>query len=87
MAKQPGIDESCKGVILSLLLDHCLLPHPSHIALIKSKLAASTVGSLRDRERSNAILETIESLVPHPINNSPMSIVKSVQEQGKHIKL
>jgi len=63
LAKQPGIDGSCRGVILSLLLDHCLLLHPSQIALIKSKLPASTVGSLRDRERANAILETIETLV------------------------
>lgn len=63
LAKQPGVDGSCRGVILSLLVDHCLLLHPDQMALINSKLPAATVGSLRDRERATAVLETIESLV------------------------
>jgi len=63
LAKQPGIDGSCRGVILSLLVDHCLLLHPEQTALIHNKLPAATVGSLRDRERATAMLEAIESLV------------------------
>ncbi len=63
LAKQPGIDGSRRGVILSLLLDHCLLLHPDQMALINNKLPAATVGSLRDRERAKAVLEAIESLV------------------------
>lgn len=63
LAKQPGVDGSCRGVILSLLVDHCLLLHPDQMALIKNKLPAATVGSLRDRERANAVVEAIEALV------------------------
>ncbi len=63
LAKQPGVDGSCRGVILSLLVDHCLLLHPDQMALINSKLPASTVGSLRDRARANAVVETIECLM------------------------
>ena len=63
LAKQTGIDGSCRGVILSLLVDHCLLLHPEQIALIENKLPAATVGSLRDKERATAIIESIESLV------------------------
>lgn len=63
LAKQPGVDGSCRGVILSLLVDHCLLLHPDQMALIKNKLPAATVGSLRDRERAAAVVEAIEELV------------------------
>ncbi len=63
LAKQPGVDGSCRGVILSLLVDYCLLLHPDQMALINSKLPAATVGSLRDRERATAVLEAVESLV------------------------
>jgi len=63
LAKQPDVDGSCRGVILSLLTDHCLLLHPDQTALINNKLPAATVGSLRDRERATAVLEAIESLV------------------------
>jgi len=63
LAKQPGIDGSCRGVILSLLVDHCLLLHPDQLALINNKLPATTVGSLRDRERAKAVIETVEGLV------------------------
>ena len=63
LAKQPDVDGSCRGVLLSLLVDHCLLLHPEQKALVNNKLPASTVGSLRDRERANAVIESIESLI------------------------
>jgi hypothetical protein len=63
LAKQPGDDGTRKGVILSLLTDHCLLLHEDQKALIKNKLPASTVGSLRDRERANAMLEALGSVI------------------------
>jgi len=63
LAKQPDVDGSCRGVLLSLLVDHCLLLHPEQKALVNNKLPASTVGSLRDRERANAVVESIESLI------------------------
>ena len=63
LAKQPGVDGSCRGVILSLLVDHMLLLHPAQLASVRSKLPAVTVGSLRDRERAQAVIDTIEVLL------------------------
>ena len=63
LAKQPGVEGTRKGVILSLLTDHFLLLHKDQMALIKDKLPAATVGSLRDRERAKAMIEAIEMLV------------------------
>ena len=63
LAKQPGDIGTRRGVVLSLLTDHCLLLHEDQMALIKNKLPAATVGSLRDRERANAIVESVSSLV------------------------
>jgi hypothetical protein len=65
LAKQPGEEGSRRGVILSLLVDHSLLLHPDQLALVKNKLPASTVGSLRDKERAKAIIEAIESILPN----------------------
>jgi hypothetical protein len=63
LAKQPGDTGTRRGVVLSLLTDHCLLLHEDQMALIKNKLPAATVGSLRDRERANAMVEAVGSLV------------------------
>jgi hypothetical protein len=63
LAKQQGIDGSSRGLILSLLTDHCLLLHPEQTALINRKLPALTVGSLRDLECMKAVVESIEFLV------------------------
>jgi hypothetical protein len=63
LAKQPDYDGSCRGVTLSLLLDHCLLLHPEQRALVNNKLPAVTVGSLRDQERAKAVIETVEELL------------------------
>jgi len=62
LAKQQGDDGSSKGLILSLLTDHCLILHPEQKALINRKLPALTVGSLRDLERMKAVVESIEFL-------------------------
>ncbi|WP_221900365.1 hypothetical protein [Bathymodiolus platifrons methanotrophic gill symbiont] len=53
-AKQLDEEGSSRGLILSLLFDHCLLLHPEQIARIESKLPAYTVGSLQ-RKRGVAI--------------------------------
>ena len=62
MAKRQGDDGSSKGLILSLLTDHCLILHPEQKSLINRKLPALTVGSLRDLERMKAVVESIEFL-------------------------
>tara|TARA_B100000949_G_scaffold161745_1_gene142511 strand:- start:615 stop:1061 length:447 start_codon:yes stop_codon:yes gene_type:complete len=63
LAKQPGETGTRRGVVLSLLTDHCLLLHEDQMALVNNKLPAATVGSLRDRERANAMVEAVGSLV------------------------
>ena len=78
LAKQPGTEGSCRGVILSLLVDHCLLLHPAQLALINNKLPAATVGSLRDRERAKAVVETIENLVV--ANDRTANIVSELKQ-------
>lgn len=62
LAKQQGVDGSSRGLILSLLTDHCLLLHPNQKALINRKLPALTVGSLRALECMNAVIESIDYL-------------------------
>lgn len=92
LAKQPAYDGSCKGVNLSLLLDHCLLLHPEQIALIRNNLPAVTVGSLRDLERAKAIIETIEELVTSEQPDKVISCLKNsiseiipLRESSKHM--
>jgi len=92
LAKQPGIEGSSRGVILSLLVDHCLLLHPDQMALIKNKLPAATVGSLRDRERATAVLEAIDSLVSNDESEKMIVELKKfvdcaipLRESSKHM--
>lgn len=62
LAKQTGFDGSNRGLILSLLLDHCLLLHPEQKAQIQGKLPAFTVGSLREKVILENFICFIESL-------------------------
>ena len=63
LAKQPGVDGSNRGLILSLLTDHALLLHPEQKALLKHKLPACTVGSLREQIRFDAIMKFISQII------------------------
>ena len=45
LAKQPDEEGSSRGLLLSLLLDLCLLLHPEQLARVEDKLPAYTVGS------------------------------------------
>ena len=63
LAKQPGDNGTRKGVVLSLLTDHCLLLHEDQMALVNDKLPAATVGSLRDRERAHAMIDALNDLI------------------------
>ena len=92
LAKQPDYDGSCRGVTLSLLIDHCLLLHPEQTALVNNKLPALTVGSLRDYERVKAVIETVEDLLntDNPqlvidcLKNSITEIIP-LRESSKHM--
>ena len=56
---------SSHGLILNLLLDHCLLLHPEQTARIENKLPAYTVGSLQRKSQMDVLLEFIKTLLEH----------------------
>jgi hypothetical protein len=58
-AKQPGEDGSRRGLILSLLCDHCLLRHPEQLARIERKQPALTVGSLCETIKLESLLDCL----------------------------
>ena len=62
-AKQLDEEGSSRGLILSLLFDHCLLLHPEQAARIENKLPAYTVGSLQRKSQMEALLEFIKKLL------------------------
>ena len=76
-AKQLDEEGSSRGLILSLLLDHCLLLHPEQTARIESKLPAYTVGSLQRKSQMDVLLEFIKNLLDHP---APGDKIKELAE-------
>ncbi len=54
---------SSRGLILSLLLDHCLFLHPEQTARIEKKLPGYTVGSLQRKSQMDVLLEFIKTLL------------------------
>jgi hypothetical protein len=63
LTKHIGYEGSSRGLILSLLLDHCLLLHPEQKARIEDKLPAFTVGSLREKIIMEGLFQFIKDLV------------------------
>lgn len=82
MAKQPGVEGSCRGVILSLLTDHALLFHPDQTALLKHNLPAATVGSLREQIRFDAITRFMHQLLS---SENPQSELEHCIDKIKNI--
>jgi len=64
-ARQLDEEGSSRGLILSLLFDHCLLLHPEQTARIENKLPAYTVGSLQRKSQIDVLLEFIKTLLKH----------------------
>jgi DDE superfamily endonuclease len=64
-ARQLDEEGSSRGLILSLLFDHCLLLHPEQTARIENKLPAYTVGSLQRKSQIDVLLEFIKTLLEH----------------------
>lgn len=64
-AKQLDEEGSSRGLILSLLFDHCLLLHPEQTARIENQLPAYTVGTLQRKSQIDVLLEFIKGLLAH----------------------
>ncbi|WP_230988284.1 hypothetical protein [Bathymodiolus japonicus methanotrophic gill symbiont] len=91
-AKQLDEEGSSRGLILSLLFDHCLLLHPEQIARIESKLPAYTIGSLQRKSQMDVLLEFITSLLEFPDPGDKLKelgeLIKDVFQlmpSGKHM--
>jgi hypothetical protein len=82
MTKQPGVEGSNRGLILSLLTDYALLLHPEQTALLKHKLPALTVGSLRDHIRFDAIIIFIKQIIDC---DDPAAALTECSEQIKRV--
>lgn len=76
-AKQLDEEGSSRGLILSLLFDHCLLLHPEQTARIDNKLPAYTVGSLQRKSQMDVLLEFIKTLLVH---QNPADKLKELAE-------
>lgn len=63
LTQQPGEEGSSRSLILSLLVDHCLLLHPDQLAQIENKQPAYTVGSLTNRVKVDSLLTIIRELI------------------------
>ncbi len=74
-AKQLDEEGSSRGLILSLLFDHCLLLHPEQMARIENKLPAYTVGSLQRKSQMDVLLEFIRALLE---DSNPKDKLKEV---------
>jgi hypothetical protein len=68
LTKQRGEEGSSHSLILSLLVDHCLLLHPDQLTQLEHKQPMSTVGSLINRIRVDSLLVLIRDLLAtdHP---------------------
>lgn len=63
LTKLQGVEGSSHGLILSLLVDHCLLCHPAQLAQLKQNKPAFTVGSLINTIKVESIVSTIRSVL------------------------
>ncbi len=54
--KQPGVEGSRRGLILSLLCDHCLLLHPEQRARVEHQEPLYTIGSLQRHLQMQALV-------------------------------
>jgi hypothetical protein len=81
LTKQCDDEGSSRGLILSLLLDHCLLTHPQQLARLENKLPAATVGSLLEKSRVESLLSFINSLfASENAEQKPALLSKAVEE-------
>ena len=80
LTKLQGEKGSRRGMILSLLVDHCLFFHPDQIARLENKLPALTVGCLRRKTNIDSlflfITDIIDSEEPREELGRKFSIMK-----------
>ena len=78
LTKHPGEERSSRSLILSLLVDHCLLLHPDQLAQVENKQPAYTVGSLSSRVKVESLLTVLQELV---MTENPAQALQQVAHQ------
>ncbi len=63
LTKHTGEDGSSRGLILSLMVDHCLFFHSDQQAFLDNNLSACTVGSLIRQIRVECFLQFIKGII------------------------
>lgn len=63
LTKLQDVEGSSHGLILSLLVDHCLLLHPDQLARLKQNKPAFTVGSMINTIKIESLLTTIRTVL------------------------
>ena len=81
LAKQPGEEGSSRGLILSLLLDHCFLLHPEQKARLENKLPACTVGSLQRKSQVESLLVFIRGLLQDPNPENKLDLLSQTVDK------
>jgi hypothetical protein len=77
-----GLILSLLLVILSLLLDHCLLLHPDQTTRLENKLPASTTGSLIEKVKVESLLQLIRSLL---FSDNPQQQLQRLSEAVEEV--
>lgn len=77
LTKHRGDEGSERTLILSLLLDHCLLFHPDQQNRLNNKLPAVTVGSLIEKSKADGLLSFIRDLVS---SENPKTMLNELSE-------
>jgi hypothetical protein len=93
LTKLQGEKGSRRGLILSMLVDHCLFFHPDQIARFENKLPALTVGCLRRKTNLESLFlfisEILDSEEPREELDKKMSIMQdnllSFKNSKKHM--
>ncbi len=63
LTKHIGKEGSSRGLILSLMVDHCLFFHPDQQAFLDNNFTACTVGSLMRQIRIECFLQFIRNII------------------------
>src|ERR671915_118355 len=63
LTMQPGAEGSSRSLILSLLVDQCLLLHPDQLAQLQHRQPAFAVGSLINRIKVESVLTVIREVL------------------------
>lgn len=78
LALQQGVEGSFRGVVLSLMVDLCLLFHPDQFAKIENKKSACTVGTLKEQIKNESLLSCFHEIL---MSDSPMENFSNLKDK------